>query len=73
MNPMNVLRLAKSLGASGFNKRILLLGCEPLTFGPEEGQLGLSDEVSAGVDGAVVLLNSLISRILTGESPGSVE
>ncbi len=73
MNPMNVLRLAKSLGAGGLNKRILLLGCEPMTFGPEEGQLGLSDEVSAAVDGAVVLLNSLISRILAGENPRTVE
>jgi hydrogenase maturation protease len=70
MNPMNVLRLAKSLGTDGLNKRILLLGCEPRTFGPEEGQLGLSDEVSAAVDGAVSLLDSLISRILAGENPG---
>ena len=70
MNPMNVLRLAKSLGPGVLNKRILLLGCEPLTFGPEEGQLGLSDEVSAAVERAVSLLDSLISRILVGEDPG---
>jgi hydrogenase maturation protease len=69
MNPMNVLRLAKSLGPDALNKRILLLGCEPLTLGPEEGQLGLSAEVSAAVDGAVSLLDSLISRILAGENP----
>jgi hydrogenase maturation protease len=68
MNPMNVLRLVKSLGPDGSNKRILLLGCEPLTFGPEEGQLGLSDEVSAAVDGALALIDSLISRILAGEN-----
>ena len=64
MNPMNLLRLAKSLGPDGLNKRVLVLGCEPLTFGPEEGQLGLSDEVSAAVDRALALLDSLISRIL---------
>jgi hydrogenase maturation protease len=73
MNPMNVLRLAKSLGPSGLKKRILILGCEPLTFGPEEGQLGLSDEVSGAVDGAVTLLKSLLSRILAGESAGSAD
>jgi hydrogenase maturation protease len=71
MNPMNVLRLAKSLGAGASNKRILLLGCEPSTFGPEEGQMGLSEEVEAAVDGAVTLLQSLISRVLAGESVGS--
>lgn len=70
MNPMNVLRLAESLGPGTLSKRILLLGCEPETFGPEEGQLGLSDEVSAAVDGAVSLLDSLISRILAGEDTG---
>jgi hydrogenase maturation protease len=73
MNPMNVLRLAKSLGPSGLKKRILLLGCEPHTLGPEEGQLGLSEKVSAAVEGAVTLLESLISRILAGEGPGSAD
>jgi hydrogenase maturation protease len=67
MNPMNVLRLAKSLGPSGLQKRILILGCEPGTFGPEEGQLGLSEEVGSAVDGAVTLLESLVIRILAGE------
>jgi len=67
MNPMNVLRLAKSLGPSGLQKRILILGCEPRTFGPEEGQLGLSEEVGSAVDGAVTLLESLVIRILAGE------
>ena len=41
MNPMNVIRMAKSMG--GELKRILLVGCEPATLGPEEGQMGLSD------------------------------
>ena len=51
MNPMAVIRMAQSLG--GTPKRMLLLGCEPATFGPDEGQLGLSECVAAAVDAAV--------------------
>src|SRR5258705_5187685 len=36
MNPMKVLAMVKSMGG-GF-KRIVLVGCEPGTFCPEEGQ-----------------------------------
>ena len=32
MNPMKVLQMARSMGAEF--KRILLIGCEPETFGP---------------------------------------
>lgn len=70
MNPMNVLGLAKSLGALQTSRRICLLGCEPFSFGPEEGQLGLSEAVNASVEGAVQLLKSTIARILAGENPG---
>lgn len=73
MNPTSVLRLAKSLGPADLRRRIFVLGCEPATFGPDEGQLGLSPEVAAVVDGAIVLLDKLISRILAGEGPGSVD
>ena len=45
MNPLNVLRLATSMG--GPIKRVLLLGCEPETLGPDEGQMGLSGTVEA--------------------------
>ena len=51
MNPLNVLRLAQSMG--GGLKRILLVGCEPETLGPEEGQMGLSRPIEAAVDEAV--------------------
>jgi hydrogenase maturation protease len=50
MNPLNVLRLASSMGPL---KRVLLLGCEPATLGPEEGQMGLSAPIEAVVDEAV--------------------
>ena len=62
MNPLNVLRLATSMG--GPLKRVLLVGCEPGTLGPEEGQMGLSEPVEAVVDEAVKLVESLITKIM---------
>jgi Ni,Fe-hydrogenase maturation factor len=44
-------------------KRVLLVGCEPATLGPEEGQMGLSATVEAVVDEAVKLVESLVSKI----------
>lgn len=67
MNPLNVLRMAKNMG--GELKRILLVGCVPETLGPEEGQMGLSEPVSAAVAEAVELVRSLVTRILAGEWP----
>jgi hydrogenase maturation protease len=67
MNPMNVLCMAKSLGAP--LQRILLVGCEPATLGPEEGQMGLSELVEDAVERAVTLTESLVTRILNGEWP----
>jgi hydrogenase maturation protease len=61
MNPLNVLRLATSMG--GRLKRVLLVGCEPATLGPEEGQMGLSATVEVVVDEAVKLVESLVSKI----------
>lgn len=68
MNPLNVLRLASSMG--GPLKRVLLVGCEPGTFGPEEGQMGLSQPIALAVDEAVKLIESLIERILGGQEAG---
>jgi hydrogenase maturation protease len=67
MNPMNVLRMAASMG--GEFKRTLLVGCVPATLGPEEGQMGLSDTVAAAVDDAVKLVTSLVIRVLAGDWP----
>lgn len=65
MNPINVLRMAKSMG--GELKQVLVVGCVPATLGPEEGQMGLSEAVAVGVDEAVKLIHSLVTRILAGE------
>ncbi len=67
MNPLNVLRLASSMGGS--LKRVLLVGCEPATLGPEEGQMGLSQPIASAVDEAVKVIESLIERILSGQEP----
>jgi hydrogenase maturation protease len=66
MNPMKVLSMVKSMG--GTFKEIVLVGCEPATFGPEEGQMGLSDEVEAAVDEAVIVVESLVAKIRNGAS-----
>ena len=70
MNPMNVLRLATSMGGL-LKNRILLVGCEPQTLGPEEGQMGLSESVQGAVDEAVTLIDSLINEITSGNTSGS--
>ncbi|HEY0547745.1 MAG TPA: hydrogenase maturation protease [Pyrinomonadaceae bacterium] len=63
MNPMKVLAMVKAMG--GEFKRLLLVGCEPQTFGPEEGLMGLSDPVEAAVTEAVGIVESLITKILS--------
>ena len=58
MDPMKVLSMVQSMG--GQLKRILLVGCEPETFGPEEGQMGLSPSVAAAVEKAMLVVESLV-------------
>lgn len=70
MNPMKVLGMVKAMG--GRPRRVLLVGCEPATFGPEdEGFMGLSEPVQAAVDGAVRLVESLVADLLA-ENSGAV-
>ncbi len=65
MNPMKVLRMVKAMG--GKPKRLLLVGCEPATLGPEEGQMGLSEPVQAAVGEAVLLVESVIGQLCAGD------
>jgi hydrogenase maturation protease len=58
MNPLKVLGMVKSMG--GKFQKILLVGCEPETFGPEEGQMGLSSVVQAAVPQAVAIVARLV-------------
>ncbi len=61
--------MARSMGAP--LKRILLVGCEPATLGPEEGQMGLSETVEAAVEKAVSLTEVLVKKVVNGEWPAS--
>ena len=61
MNPMKVFQLIHAMG--GQVKRVLIVGCEPQTLGPEEGLMGLSEPVESAVDEAVELIESLVKSI----------
>jgi hydrogenase maturation protease len=69
MDPVKILTLAASMG--GPLKRILLVGCEPATLGPDEGHMGLSKPVRASLTEATDLVESVINKVLAGEWPGS--
>ena len=71
MDAGKVLRTVKAMG--GHCERILLVGCEPESFGEdtdEQGRMGLSEPVAAAVDKAVVLIESLVTQLMNG---GKVE
>ena len=60
MDPLKVLSMVKSMG--GKLNKVMLVGCEPETFGPEEGLMGLSESVSAAVPEAVKIVESLVAK-----------
>lgn len=71
MSPANVLRLAGSMG--GVRGRILVVGCEPATLGPEnEGVMGLSAPVAAALGEAVSMIESLVATIRNETHPTPV-
>jgi hydrogenase maturation protease len=65
LDPAKVLRLARMLG--GICPRLLVIACEPLTFGDAEGAMGLSAPVAAAVDPAVTAIKALLRRLLHDE------
>jgi hydrogenase maturation protease len=66
LDPAKVLRLVAALG--GACKRVLLVACEPLTFGGDEGVMGLSEPVAAAVDVAVKTVEDLVEELIKAES-----
>jgi hydrogenase maturation protease len=62
LDPMQVLRLARSQGAA-FGK-IVVVGCEPGDLGGEEGKLGLSEPVAAAVEEAREIVTALVRNFL---------
>jgi hydrogenase maturation protease len=65
MNPVEVFRLVKQMG--GRAPKSYLVGCEPATFGPEEGTMGLSDPVQAAVGVAVKRVEALLDELTAVE------
>jgi hydrogenase maturation protease len=65
LDPAKVLVLAKSMGARF--KRILLVGCEPLALGGDEGLMGLSDAVQAAINPAVDTIRALVQEFVSTE------
>ena len=62
MNPMRVLAMVRALG--GRPRQVLVVGCEPETFGDEfEGAMGLSEEVESAIAGAIAIIESLIAKV----------
>jgi len=66
MHPLNVLRMVSAM--NGSLNRILLVGCEPASFGGDEGCMGLSEPVAASVEEAVNATEALIRRLLDEEA-----
>ncbi len=61
IDPFSVLVLMKTLG--GTPPPIYVVGCEPLTFGPDEGQMGLSAPVQASIETAISMIRALVDRL----------
>ncbi len=73
MTPAAVFHLIRSMGEQPPG-RVLVVGCEPATFGPEElGQMGLSDPVAAAVPGAIELVERLVAEALGVAGPQAAE
>lgn len=73
LSPTGVLQMARSMGGSCGH--IVLVGCEPESFGTEndgEGRMGLSEPVAAAVDHAVRLIESLAVRLLQDDGSMSI-
>ncbi len=69
LDPAKVLRLAASLG--GKQQRALLVACEPLTLGGDEGIMGLSEPVAAAIDPACELVDQLVRELSNEDKHGN--
>jgi hydrogenase maturation protease len=66
MDPVRVLRMAAAMGARP--RRVLVVGCEPATFGSDEDPaMGLSPPVEAAVNEAIGTIHSLVEQLLAGQ------
>ena len=62
MNPLSVLRMAAAM--NGGMKKVLLVGCEPATFGGEEGHMGLERTGTGGGRRSGEMVSSAVEKLL---------
>lgn len=58
LDPVSVLQFARSIGP--LTGKLLLVGCEPLVLGDDDGEMGLSQPVRDAVPQAVAMIRSLL-------------
>jgi len=67
MHPAKVLRLVVGMG--GKLRQVLVVGCEPTPFDPEQDMdMNLSPPVRAAIPEAIKLIESVIAKILSGDT-----
>lgn len=72
LEPAKALRLVEALG--GGCQRILLIACEPETFGDEEtGVMGLSPPVASAIDEAIKAVEKLVRDLLREQRSHEIE
>jgi hydrogenase maturation protease len=62
MHPTRILSMLQAQGCKV--PPIWIVACEPFTFGPEEGHLGLSEPIANAVPDAVALIRSLLETMV---------
>lgn len=71
LDPAKVLRMVSAM--NGRCRRIVLVGCEPETFGDEmHGKMGLSEPVTAAVDEAVRVIEGVVANLLASPAGSPV-
>jgi hydrogenase maturation protease len=61
MDPAQVIRNARAMGS--IRARVLLVGCEPESFGdPETGASGLSPSVEGAIDRAIEMIEQILAE-----------
>jgi hydrogenase maturation protease len=66
LDPAKVLRLVAALG--GTCTRVVLVACEPLTLGGDEGVIGLSEPVMAAFGVAEATVRELVCEIMATDA-----
>jgi hydrogenase maturation protease len=67
LTPASVLRLAATM--DGALRKVLVVGCEPMTLGGGEGQMGLSEPVDKAADEAIETISALVAECLREQGP----